>query len=95
MRRRKNKKQIKVGWIILGIILFFIALFGLYFNRSLTYQQAVEKANQYQQQGLYCSGYKGKSCEVVFRDKRTGFEKATIDLVDLETTIRIYNEYKK
>lgn len=97
MRRRKNKEQIKVRWIILGIILFCFALFGLYFTRPLTYQQAVEKAEIYKQAGFYCVGYhynKDGSCELVFRD-RINISEKTIDVVDVETAKRINNEYQR
>lgn len=97
MRRRKNKMQIKVGWIILVIILGCIALFGLYFTRPLTYQEAVEKAETYKHAGFYCKGYhynNDGSCELVFRDRINICEKK-INVVDVETAKRIDNEYKK
>lgn len=92
MKRKNNKTSNKMIWAIISIIIGIICLFSFYFVRPLSYEEALVKANKYQIEGLYCSGYhigKDGICEVVFGDMET------IDVKDKTIADRIYNEFKK
>lgn len=101
MRKANNKKQVKVGWIILGILFIFILFVGSFcIAKPLNYDQAIEKANQYQKQELYCSGYHyekadGGICTLYFKDQKTLSIKKDIVVENEDIARRIYNEYQR
>lgn len=99
MNRFDKKKEVKqktiIWFITIGLIVIICVLGKILGPVSPT--KAIKLAQQYQQQGLYCSGYhfeKGDlTCYVVFRDKKTNQEKKTINVSDIEIANKIHKEY--
>lgn len=88
--KRIDLKVVSIVVFVVGMILLLIL------NAPISEKKAVALAQQYQEQGMYCSGFhyeKGdNTCEVIFKDSQTGREKKSI-ITSYATAEKIYDEY--